>query len=111
MSDPVRTVALITHHIPAVAAEALAEVMPVLRERGVSVRLPPGESAKHPSLLAAGATDCCEVAREELAGVDLCLVLGGDGTMLRTLRLTRDLDVAVAGVNLGRVGYLRHGAA
>ena len=87
------------------AAEALAEVMPVLRERGVSVRLPPGESAKHPTLLAEGATDCCEVAREELAGVDLCLVLGGDGTMLRTLRLTRDLDVPVAGVNLGRVGY------
>jgi len=105
MSGPVRSVALITHHVPAVATEALAEVMLVLRERGVSVRLPPGESAKHPSLLAAGATDCCEVAREELAGVDLCLVLGGDGTMLRTLRLTRDLDVPVAGVNLGRVGY------
>jgi Predicted sugar kinase len=105
MSDPVRKVALITHQVPAVVAEALAEVMRVLRERGVSVALPPGESAKHPDLLAEGAGECCEVAREELAGVDLCLVLGGDGTMLRALRLTRDLDVPVAGVNLGRVGY------
>ncbi|HZK49711.1 MAG TPA: NAD(+)/NADH kinase, partial [Thermoleophilia bacterium] len=35
-----------------------------------------------------------------------CLVFGGDGTMLRALRMTRDLGVPVAGVNLGRVGYL-----
>lgn len=105
MSDLVRTVALITHQVPAVVAETLSEVMRVLRERGVSVALPPGESAKHPNLLAEGAGECCEAAREDLAGVDLCLVLGGDGTMLRALRLTRDLAVPVAGINLGRVGY------
>lgn len=105
MSDLLRTVALITHQVPAVVAETLAEVMGVLRERGVSVALPPGESAKHPDLLTEGADECCEVAPEELAGVDLCLVLGGDGTMLRALRLTRGLGVPVAGVNLGRVGY------
>jgi NAD+ kinase len=38
--------------------------------------------------------------------VDLCLVLGGDGTMLRGFHLTRDLGIPVAGVNLGRVGFL-----
>ncbi len=42
----------------------------------------------------------------ELEGVDLCLVLGGDGTMLRGFHLTRDLSIPVAGVNLGRVGFL-----
>ncbi len=37
-------------------------------------------------------------------GVGLCLVLGGDGTMLRAFHLTRDSSIPVAGVNLGRVG-------
>ena len=38
--------------------------------------------------------------------MDLCLVLGGDGTMLRAFHLTRDRGIPVAGVNLGRVGFL-----
>ena len=33
-------------------------------------------------------------------------MLGGDGTMLRGFHLTRDLRIPVAGVNLGRVGFL-----
>ncbi len=105
MNEPVRRVALVTHQVPATSAEALAEVVPLLRERGVGILLPPGESAKHPDLLSEGAADCCEKDREDLAEADLCLVLGGDGTMLRALRLTRDLEVPVAGVNLGRVGF------
>jgi NAD+ kinase len=36
----------------------------------------------------------------------LCLVLGGDGTMLQGFHLTRDRRIPVAGVNLGRVGFL-----
>jgi NAD+ kinase len=98
-------IALVTHQVPSVAGDALHEVMPVLHRREIEVLLPPGETAKHPDLLGEGARPCCEVAREELAAADLCLVLGGDGTMLRALRLTRDLGLPVAGLNLGRVGF------
>jgi NAD+ kinase len=37
---------------------------------------------------------------------ELCIVLGGDGTMLRALKRFLGTDVAVLGVNFGRVGFL-----
>ena len=37
---------------------------------------------------------------------DLCIVLGGDGTMLRALKRYLGTDVPVLGVNFGRVGFL-----
>ena len=50
--------------------------------------------------------DIPEVEPEELAGVDLLISLGGDGTMLRALRLSQPTGVPVLGVNLGRLGFL-----
>lgn len=45
--------------------------------------------------------------RESLAaGVDLILVLGGDGTMIATARMIGDTEVPVLGVNYGGLGYL-----
>ncbi|MEO9222260.1 MAG: NAD kinase [Mycobacteriaceae bacterium] len=39
-------------------------------------------------------------------GVELVLVLGGDGTILRAAELARSAEVPVLGINLGRVGFL-----
>jgi NAD+ kinase len=38
--------------------------------------------------------------------VDIAIVLGGDGTMLRALQRFHGMDVPVIGVNYGRVGFL-----
>jgi NAD+ kinase len=45
--------------------------------------------------------------RRELASmVDLLVVLGGDGTILRTVRFVSEYDIPLVGINLGEFGYL-----
>ena len=43
---------------------------------------------------------------ESLAGVELVVALGGDGTLLRAAELSRPAGVPLLGVNLGHVGFL-----
>ncbi len=47
-----------------------------------------------------------KLVEAEVAGIDLAVVLGGDGTMLRALHRFLGTGVAVIGVNFGRVGFL-----
>ncbi|HEY5495767.1 MAG TPA: NAD(+)/NADH kinase [Candidatus Limnocylindrales bacterium] len=41
-----------------------------------------------------------------LAGTQVLVVLGGDGTFLRAARAVTEVDVPIVGVNLGKVGFL-----
>ncbi|MDQ0031945.1 NAD kinase [Arthrobacter bambusae] len=49
-----------------------------------------------------------EILHEDvrLEDVELVMVLGGDGTILRAAELVRNVDVPLLGVNLGHVGFL-----
>ncbi|MGH2926109.1 MAG: NAD(+)/NADH kinase [Solirubrobacterales bacterium] len=54
-------------------------------------------SARPPSL---------EICAEPPADVDLCLALGGDGTILQALRTYAGTEVPVFGINFGTIGFL-----
>lgn len=47
-----------------------------------------------------------ESLEDRLAGVDLLIVLGGDGSMIWAARLTASRNIPVLGINMGRLGFL-----
>lgn len=98
--------ALLTHAVAATSAQALRDALSVCERKGVRVFAPGGEFEKHGALLSEHGVGRIGEDEDGLAGIELCLVLGGDGTMLRAFQLTRGHSIPVAGVNLGRVGFL-----
>jgi NAD+ kinase len=59
----------------------------------------------------AAAAGAHEELVEHLPGTDVLVVLGGDGTFLRSARAVALVDVPILGVNAGRVGFLSKAAA
>ncbi len=89
---------LVTHGDPAVTRPMLPGLAALLADHGVDLVLSEDEVRKHPEL------DPVSVDRPD--EVDLILVLGGDGTMLRALHRVIDRDVPCVGVNYGTFGFL-----
>ena len=84
-------------------AEALRQLREVAaRGAGSTLRFDATETAKHGLSPAEGMVLDAELSRE----VDLCIVLGGDGTILRALRGYVGTDVPVFAVNFGEIGFL-----
>jgi NAD+ kinase len=97
----VRTAVVLTHTHPDQTSAALRQAVAAAERASCELAATAEELAKHGDA-AAGIK-----AREDLpARPDLCLVLGGDGTILKALRLYAGTDVPVFGVNFGTVGFL-----
>jgi NAD+ kinase len=99
MSD--RLAALITHSHPPATTEAVAVAASSAREAGWRLVATAAEVEKHGDV-AAG----IEVVEDLPGETDLCLVLGGDGSILFALRHFAGSGVPVFGVNFGTVGFL-----
>jgi NAD+ kinase len=94
-----RTVLVMAHTGKQSALHSARLVVERLTAAGLAVRTIAGE------LSCPGAEEV--PARPEAAeGVELVIVLGGDGSLLRAAELSRPAGVPLIGVNLGHVGFL-----
>ena len=91
----IRRVAVVSHGRSEVVRDAMPRLDTVAAAAGVELVLSEEEAGKHRRAPAAQPDD-----------VDLAVVLGGDGTMLRALQRFLGTAVPVIGVNYGRVGFL-----
>ena len=96
-----KTAVLITHSHPPATTEAVAIAGTVAAESGWRVVATPEELVKH-----GDAAKNVEEVDSLPESPDLCLVLGGDGSILFALRSFAGTGVPVFGVNFGTVGFL-----
>lgn len=99
-SERVAVVALHVHPSRPEAASAAVVIAEWLLGAGHEVVVPDGDAAIEG--LHAFVVDSTRVA----ARADLGVSLGGDGSMLRAVRILADSGVPVLGVNFGSLGYL-----
>ena len=98
-----RRVTVLTHQRPDQTAEAMRRLVEDARREGVELRFDADEVVKH----GVHAEDGVIVTDASVdPHVDLCVALGGDGTILRALRGYARTGVPVFAVNFGEVGFL-----
>jgi NAD+ kinase len=96
----VKTALLITHSHPPAATEAVPLLVDLAREAGCTLLATEEELAKHGTAAAGIEVD------DGATRPDICIVLGGDGSILHALRRFARTGVPVFGVNFGTVGFL-----
>jgi NAD+ kinase len=97
-----KAASVLTHRRISETGTALRELIAAARRAGVTLRFTADETAKH------GLTpgDGIELDSESVDSVDMCIVMGGDGTILTALRQYAGTGVPVFAVNFGEVGFL-----
>ena len=102
MSGAVRSATVLTHSRPQQIATTLERLIADARECGVLLRFDCDETRKLGLRPQAGIV--CDA--EPSLDVELCIVLGGDGTILKGLRQYARTSVPVFAVNFGEIGFL-----
>ena len=108
-----RLVLIVSHTRRNDALSAASQVITQLISAGVTPVFPETELDEHRNYAKANGTSELELANLKVLGKDcsiaeleLVIVLGGDGTILKAAELVRDAATPLLGINLGHVGFL-----
>jgi NAD+ kinase len=104
-SDSVRRVAVLTHMGRPAAIAAATRLVEGLNAAGIVSALPANDIAALDPRLAHAMTPLTKPVTLE-DGIELMVVLGGDGTILRGAEWVLASEIPLLGVNLGHVGFL-----
>jgi len=97
----VRTAVLLSHTHPEQTSTAVRTAVAAAGRAGCTLLATADEHRKHGD--AAAGIEAIDALPGE---PDLCIVLGGDGTILNALRAYADTGIPVFGVNYGTIGFL-----
>jgi NAD+ kinase len=97
-----REMTVFTHRRADDTVVTLARLIEQATRAGVTLRFDQEETRKHALIPAAG----LELDAPVKAEVELCVVLGGDGTILRALQHYAGTGVPVFAINFGEIGFL-----
>ena len=100
--SPARQMTVFTHRRPDDTRAALELLAERAAQAGVTLRLDEEETAK----LGLSAAPGLLLDAPASDDVELCIVLGGDGTILRALQRYANTGVPVFAINFGEIGFL-----
>lgn len=95
----IKTVGIISKPKIARAVDIVCALLAWLQQRGVRYRCD-RQTAEY------GGSETFETREDLVNGIDLLIVLGGDGTLLSAARVVAGRDIPIFAVNLGNLGFL-----
>jgi NAD+ kinase len=98
-----KSIAVLTHRRTEDTGEALPRLIEMARAAGATLRFDAEETVKHGLRAGPGVEIDATIGG---GSEQLCIVLGGDGTILRALQLYAGSPVPVFAINFGEIGFL-----